>query len=175
VVAADCKGVPLVRADLPASAPPPARPRPHHRRGKEEKANKKRMAAVGAVYTIEPFPRTADDVVNEVDRREAARNRPWPRKHQGEVLPAGAVCILDLFHVLEYLWKAAWCFFDEASEKERAEEWVEAKLRALLKGRVASVIRGLRVLATRRGLRGQARKTVEQVTGYLERNRERMK
>jgi hypothetical protein len=45
----------------------------------------------------------------------------------------------------------------------------------LLEGRVASVIRGLRVLATRRGLRGQARKTVEQVTGYLEHNRERLK
>jgi hypothetical protein len=30
-------------------------------------------------------------------------------------------------------------------------------------------------LATRRGLRGQARKTVEQVAGYLERNRSRMK
>jgi hypothetical protein len=222
VVAADCKGVPLVRADLPASAPPPApaRPRGHHRRGKGEKANKKRMAAVGAVYTIEPFPRTAEDIIEELDRREAARRRPRPRnkqvraellvgqvalflwladevlrrdpertkplvflsdgdpalhEHQEEFLPAGAVCILDLFHVLEYLWKAAWCFFEEASEKSRAEAWVEAKLRALLEGRVASVIRGLRVLATRRGLRGQARKTVEQVTGYLERNRERLK
>jgi hypothetical protein len=178
------------------------------------------MAAVGAVYTIEPFPRTADDVLDEVNRRAAARRRPRPRnkhvrgellvgqvalflwladevlrrdpqrtkplvflsdgepalhEHQGEFLPAGAVCILDLFHVLEYLWKAAWCFFDEASEKQRAEAWVEAKLRALLEGRVASVIRGLRVLATRRGSRGRARKTVEQVTGYLERNRERMK
>ena len=222
VAAADCKGVPLVRSDLPASEPAPAvtRRRGHHRRGKGEKANKKRMAAVGAVYTIEPFPRTADDVVDEVNRREAARRRPRPRnkhvraellvgqvalflwladevlrrdpertkplvflsdgdpalhEHQEEFLPEGAVCILDLFHVLEYLWKAAWCFFDEASEKQRAEAWVEAKLRTLLEGRVASVIRGLRVLATRRGLRGQVRKTVEQVTGYLEHNRERMK
>ncbi len=222
VVAADCKGVPLVRADLPAGAPPPAvtRRRGHHRRGKGEKANKKRMAAVGAVYTIEPFRRTADEVVDEVNRREAARRRPRPRnkrvraellvgqvalflwladevlrrdpggtkplvflsdgdpalhEHQEEFLPAGAVCILDLFHVLEYLWKAAWCFFDEAGEKQRAEAWVEAKLRALLEGRVGSVIRGLRVLATRRGLRGRSRKTVEQVAGYLEHNRERMK
>src|SRR5262249_50543878 len=83
VVAADCKGVPLVRADLAASATPPApavsRPRGHHRRGKGEKANKKRMAAVGAVYTIEPFPRTADDIIDELDRREAARRRPRPR------------------------------------------------------------------------------------------------
>ena len=123
-------------------------------------------------------------LADEVLRRDPERTKPLVflsdgdpalHEHQGEFLPAGAVGILDLFHVLEYLWKAAWCFFDEASEKERAEEWVEAKLRALLEGRVASVIRGLRVLATRRGLRGQPRKTVEQVTGYLERNRERMK
>jgi hypothetical protein len=150
VVAADCKGVPLVRSDLPASATPPAPAvtgrRGHHRRGKGEKANKKRMAAVGAVYTIAPFRRTADDVVDEVNRREAARRRPRPRnkhvrgellvgqvalflwladevlrrdpertrplvflsdgepalhEHQEEFLPPGAVCILDLFHVLE--------------------------------------------------------------------------
>ena len=222
VVAADCKGVPLVRADLPAVAPSSAsaQPQPHHRRGKGEKANKKRMAAVGAVYTIAPFPRTADDVVNELNRREAATRRPKPQnkhvradllvgqeslflwladeilrrdpertkplvflsdgepalyEHQGEFLPAGTVCILDLFHVMEYLWKAAWCFFNEASEKQQAEVWVEAKLRLLLEGRVNSVIRSLRVLATRRGLKGPARKTVAQVTGYLERNRERMK
>jgi hypothetical protein len=31
------------------------------------------------------------------------------------------------------------------------------------------------VWASRRGLRGQARKTVQRVAGYLERNRERMK
>ena len=42
------------------------RRRRHHRRGKGEKANKKKMAAVGAVYTIEPFVRTADEVIDEV-------------------------------------------------------------------------------------------------------------
>jgi hypothetical protein len=36
------------------------------------------MAAVGAVYTIKPFERTADDVVNEVERQEAAATRPTP-------------------------------------------------------------------------------------------------
>ena len=97
------------------------------------------------------------------------------QEHQGAFLPEGVICVLDLYHVLEHLWKAAWCFFNERTEKEWAEAWVEAKLRTLLEGRVGSVIRGLRVLATRRGLRGQARKTVQQVAGYLERNRERMK
>jgi hypothetical protein len=76
VVTADCKGVPLVRSALPpdktteSPLPAPAK----CRRGKGEKANKKKMAAVGAVYTIKPFVRTSD----EVERREAAGTRPTP-------------------------------------------------------------------------------------------------
>jgi hypothetical protein len=84
---------------------------------------------------------------------------------QGEYLPEGRTCILDLLHVMERLGKAAWCFFEEASERRRAEAWVEAKLRALLEGRVASVIRRLSVLAIRRGLRGRtARRWIKRPT-----------
>src|SRR4051794_29814231 len=70
VVTADCKGVPLVRAALPPDeATDPSAPAPAHpRRGPGEKANKKKMAAVGAVYTIDPFVRTADEVIDEVMR-----------------------------------------------------------------------------------------------------------
>ena len=80
VVTADCKGVPLVRKALPpeeaTDTPLPASANP--RRGKGEKANKKKMAAVGAVYTIEPFVRTADEVIDEVMREKAAQRRPKP-------------------------------------------------------------------------------------------------
>jgi hypothetical protein len=51
---------------------------------------------------------------------------------QGEYLPENAVCILDLFHVMERLWKAAWCFFDESTQRLEAHQWVEKKLRMLL-------------------------------------------
>ena len=37
------------------------------------------MAAVGAVYTIEPFVRTADDVIEEVMRKKARKRRPSPQ------------------------------------------------------------------------------------------------
>jgi hypothetical protein len=54
VVNADCKGVPPVRSALAATEEKgdgaqetPASSSPHHRRGKGEKANQKRMAAVG--------------------------------------------------------------------------------------------------------------------------------
>jgi len=62
VLTADGKGVPMRRD---AQQDPPA---VRGRRKKGEKANKKRMACVGGVYTIDPFVRTAGDVVDEVLR-----------------------------------------------------------------------------------------------------------
>jgi hypothetical protein len=72
VLTADGKGVPMRRD---AERDPPA---VHGRRKKGEKANKKRMACVGGVYTIEPFVRTAEDVVEEVLRDARRSDRPDP-------------------------------------------------------------------------------------------------
>ena len=75
VVTADGKGVPMRR-------PVQEGPKPHHRRTKGEKANKKQMACVGAVYSIAPFVRTAEDIIDEVLRKERAKDRPKPlHKH----------------------------------------------------------------------------------------------
>jgi hypothetical protein len=75
VVTADGKGVPMRK-------PEPDGPRPHHRRTKGEKANKKQMACVGAVYSIGPFVRRAEDIIDEVLRDEKAEQRPRPQhKH----------------------------------------------------------------------------------------------
>ena len=75
---------------------------------------------------------------------------------QGEYLPEDVICILDLFHVMERLWKAAWCFFDEATQKREAHQWVEKELRMLLEGKVGSVVGGLRQMMTKRELKGAA-------------------
>lgn len=71
VLTADGKGVPMRRErdETPVRG----------RRKKGEKANKKRMACVGAVYTIEPFRRTADEVVDEVLREQCRADRPTPQ------------------------------------------------------------------------------------------------
>jgi hypothetical protein len=75
VVTADGKGVPMRR-------PPQDSPKPHPRRTKGEKADKKQMACVGAVYSIEPFVRTAEDILDEVLRDERSEDRPEPQhKH----------------------------------------------------------------------------------------------
>ena len=223
VVTADCKGVPLVRKALPGPDEATDTPLPalaNQRRGKGEKANQKKMAAVGAVYTIEPFVRKADDVIEEVMRKKARERRPRPQNkrvcaellvgkvalflwladevirrnpqgskpviflsdgeralhdRQGEDLPKNTVCILDLFHVMERLWKVAWCFFEEKTQKREAHQWVEERLKRLLEGKVDSVIRGIRYQATQRGLKGQKRKPVQDAAEYFEGNRDRMK
>jgi len=77
VATADGKGVPMRRLAQPETAP-----RSAHRRGKGEKANKKQMSYVGAVYSIARFPRTADQILDELLRKERAKDRPRPQhKH----------------------------------------------------------------------------------------------
>lgn len=67
VVTADGKGVPMRR---------PADQRPvGARRKKGEKANKKQMATIGCVYTVDPKHRTAEDLVEALFRERPARGR----------------------------------------------------------------------------------------------------
>lgn len=73
VVTADGKGVSMRRPEAKAE------PQPHHRRTKGEKANKKQMACVGAVYSIAPFVREPSSIVDEVVRHQQAERRPRPR------------------------------------------------------------------------------------------------
>ena len=101
------------------------------------------------------------------------------RALQRRILPAllGVVptvlLILDLLHVLEKLWKAAHCFYPEGSEEATA--WVRKQALRVLQGEVSQVIKGMRLSATKRGLSGQKRQTVDKVAKYLRRNRKYMK
>ena len=218
VATADGKGVPMRR-------PLEERVRSSHpRRGKGEKANKKQMAYVGAVYSIDRFVRSAADIVDELCRKERAADRPRPQYKQvwaqmtpsgeasvltgreavfvnlavacherdrnrrktlvclmdgekalwemaGEWLPR-AIGILDLFHVLERLWLAAYCFHPERSPA--AADFVSHHLRLLLLGKVGYVIGGLRRKRDRQGLTGAKRKTLNAVITYYENNRQHM-
>lgn len=72
VATADGKGV-LMRRPLEE------RVRTGPRRGKEERGNKKQMSYVGAVYSIGTFPRSAQEILDEVQRRERSADRPQPQ------------------------------------------------------------------------------------------------
>lgn len=79
------------------------------------------------------------------------------------------VIILDLIHVLEYLWKAAWALHAEGDPK--AEAWVSARLLELLRGRSASVAAGLRRVATLRKLSVKERQPLDKCAHYLSKYR----
>jgi hypothetical protein len=73
--------------------------------------------------------------------------------------------ILDFIQVLEYLWKAAYCFEKEGSEA--AETWVEQRILEILRGKASRVAAGIRGSATKRGLSLQARKAADTCADYL--------
>ena len=77
VLTADCKGIPMrAKEGAGDETPQPQR----HPKGEEvQKKGLKQMACVGGVYTIDPFVRTADDIVNEVMNRRRSKDRPKPQ------------------------------------------------------------------------------------------------
>jgi len=222
VITADGKGVPMRKSDLREATRKAAEERkPHlkHRRSPGEKSKTKRMSTVAAVYTIEPFVRTPEQIVRELapvhdalpprprpeDKRvwasvkqppeaiieqafeEALRRDPKLTKEwialvdgnetQLDFLQLAAkdykvelVIILDLIHVLEYLWKAAWAF--HAAGDRAAESWVGERLAEILRGRSSSVAAGMRRSATLRGLSDDERAPIDDCANYLLKYRE---
>jgi hypothetical protein len=183
-----------------------------------EKRNRKRMAEVSAIYSVEPFPRTVMDVVHDLrPLRDAAYKRPQPfnkkvaasvvlnaeevirrtfeealrrdpgRQRRWVALVDGnkdqiatirkvakeigveLTLVIDLMHVLEYLWKASYSFHPEASTQ--AEEWVTQRLIGLLQGQSGGYIaRGIRRNANAVKLSADKRKAVNACARYLVNN-----
>jgi len=83
-----------------------------------------------------------------------------------------AVCIVDVFHVIEYLWDAAYCFHEKHSRA--AEKMVEHYLPMLIEGRVSYIIGSLH--RKRSKLKGTAKpKQLDRVLKYLRNNKQHMK
>lgn len=76
--------------------------------------------------------------------------------------------VLDVIHVLEYLWEAARLF--HADDREAAEAWVAERMSQILHGRARTVATGIRGRATRGRYAGAERKTLDRVAGYLTNN-----
>jgi len=85
---------------------------------------------------------------------------------------AGAVLILDLMHVLDYLWDAGKAFHKGVNPQ--STRWVMNKLRLLLEGKVGHVVGALKRELQRRHLRKPGAKYVIKAIRYLTRNRDYM-
>lgn len=73
--------------------------------------------------------------------------------------------VLDLIHVCEYVWGAAWALFREGDPA--AETWVRKHLLEILRGRSSVVAAGLRRSATLRGLSKAERAPLDRCANYL--------
>ena len=96
-------------------------------------------------------------VFDEAGRRDPGRARTWivlvdGDNHQLEMIRSQAAkrgititVLIDFIHVLEYLWKAAWCF--HPARDPAMEAWVTAQALDILHGRAAQVIARIEGLA----------------------------
>ena len=83
--------------------------------------------------------------------------------------PLQVTFVLDFIHVLEYLWKAAYCF--HAPSSPEAEGWVSERAVATLQGNSSEVAAGMRRSATLQALTPKERQAVDTCADYLLRYR----
>jgi len=153
----------IIRELQPAPAVTPARPRPEAKR-------------VWASLA-QPPAEVIDQAFEEAGRRDPQRTKQWVALVDGNPTQLGllyaaaaaygiTLCIvLDLIHVLQYLWKAARALHPTGAAD--AETWVTARLEQLLRGRSQYVAAGMRRSATVRGLTEEQRAPVDQCANYL--------
>jgi hypothetical protein len=116
-------------------------------------------------------------VFDKACRRDPARRRTWialvdGNPHQIDRITAEArrrkvtvTIVCDFIHVLEYPWKAGWCFFAEGDKA--IEEWVAAHARRVLSGQVGITAAAIRRKATANKLAPARRKNADTAAGYL--------
>jgi hypothetical protein len=85
--------------------------------------------------------------------------KPWKR----------VTFVLDIMHVVGYLWSAANALFGEGSKA--GKRWVQEKLTEILRGRVGYVIGGLRQILTKQRLRKSGRETLAKVITFFHNHR----
>jgi hypothetical protein len=108
----------------------------------------------------------------DAERRDPGHRQPWVVLREGalglwNLAPKRfkpwqrMTCILDILHVVGSLWSAANAWFGDGSKDGTCG--VQAALTAMLRGRVGSVIGGLRQILTKSRRRQSVRETLETV------------
>lgn len=93
---------------------------------------------------VEDAAEVVGRLFDKAERRDPGHKRTWValvdgNNHQIDRIGAEArargidvAIVVDLVHVIEYLWAAAWCFFSEGDTA--AEDWVRDRALAVLEG-----------------------------------------
>ena len=148
----------------PGSKPRRVRPRPVAKR-------------VWASLEREPWEVVAEAAL-EAERQDPGRAKRWVALVDGaetqlDLVEAGAAAcgakvtvILDIIHVIEYVWKAARAFHREGSPE--LSHWAWTRVRDILEGKARKVAGTMRRAATVDGLSKDARKPVDTCADYLQ-------
>ncbi len=216
VITADGKGVVLHEKDLreqTRKAAAKRRQKMGKRLSKGEKKNAKRMATVAAVYTIDTFERTPEDMIAETGCTLEKAKRPRPEQKRvwasiektpnqvisdafdeafyrdpnhnkywvalvdgnntqinilhrlGNEKNVDLTIIVDIIHVIEYLWDAGRAFHPESGQE--LENWVRHRLLGVLQGKASLMAGGMRRSATLQKLNAKKREPVDTCATYL--------
>ena len=126
----------------------------------------------------EPIPVVVGEAFAEAHRRDPHHARPWFAVVDGNNTQIDAIrsyaaqyqvtvpILIDLIHVVQYLWKAAGSFFYPGDPEARA--WVKAQATKILNGRARDVWTGIRRRATSYGYSTKEREGADTCAGYLE-------
>jgi hypothetical protein len=143
-------------------------------RPREPQARNKWLTA----SVTDDIPAVIAAAFDEAERRDPGHQRDWVVLIDGNNTQIDAAAaeaerrgvqvtiVIDLVHVLEYLWKAAWSFFDKG--EPAAEEWVAAQARKILHGKSAQVAAGIRRRATTYGYSPSERAGADECARYLD-------
>jgi hypothetical protein len=123
-----------------------------------------------------PKQKVLESLIDDATRRDPARQRPLAVLLDGALGWWGLVTksfkgwenvtfVLDLMHVVGYLWAAANALFREGSEE--GKRWVQAKLTQILRGRVGYVSGSRKQTLAKRKLRPSSREALRSVIRFL--------
>src|SRR6266568_2240300 len=125
----------------------------------------------------QPSEQVIGAVFDQAEQRDPTHRRTWVilvdgARHQLDLVAAEAArrgvrvhILIDLIHVLEYLWRACWCF--HADGDAQAEVWVATHATSILSGCLAATIAAIDEQAVGAGLSGTQRRGVDTCIGYL--------
>jgi len=166
--------IPVVRTPTDILQPKPSDPKtPKAPKTPGPKAQDKWLTA----SVVDDASSVIKTVMDEAEQRDPHHDRPWiglvdgnndqlrhlqteARQRQIELKR-----FIDFIHVLEYLWKAAWCFFVAGDPK--AEIWVLHQGLAILNGKSSQVAGAIRRKATTNHLTQDKRKATDRCADYL--------
>jgi hypothetical protein len=123
---------------------------------------------------------TIGKIFAEAGRRDPDRLRTWIALVDGDNYQLGLfqaaaaargitlAIVIDFIHVLEYLWKAAWCF--HPPRDPAMEDWVIAQALDILHGRTGDVITRTQTLAAEHPPKpgGEHAKIIRKTLSYLQ-------